>query len=88
MGQRQLTGNTPTGVSLSDGTRVTPGLISSELDAVVASIKSEQGAKFAQSKFDLAADVYRHLVLDAQIADFLTLVCYKYITTRAKPSRL
>ncbi|CEP00086.1 Malate synthase [Plasmodiophora brassicae] len=76
------------GVSLSDGTRVTPGLISSELDAVVASIKSEQGAKFAQSKFDLAADVYRHLVLDAQIADFLTLVCYKYITTRAKPSRL
>eukprot|EP00474_Spongospora_subterranea_P008993 CRZ09451.1 hypothetical protein [Spongospora subterranea] len=76
------------GVSLNNGVRITQDLILKELDSISVSIKTKMGDKYQQSRFDLALQVFRHLVLDAQLHDFLTLDCYKYIVTRNAVSRI
>ncbi len=65
------------GVSLSDGTRVTPALFGRCLDEEMARIRKEVSEKrFASGKYKQARDLFERLSTSATFDDFLTLQAY------------
>jgi len=71
----------PAGVRLSDtGAPVTRELVSRVLDKEVEKLQGEVTADQFERHYRPAADLVRHLCLDEDFVDFLTLPAYELVT--------
>ncbi len=64
---------------LPDGRPIDAALFQSTLNECLAEAKSRLGEAFSTSQFEAAAELYRHIVLDDELAEFLTLPAYEHL---------
>jgi len=64
---------------LDDGTKVTALLVQNLIDEQKAAYKTALGDKYANSKFDLAIDLFTKMSLEDKLEEFLTLEAYNFI---------
>ncbi|HUH72834.1 MAG TPA: malate synthase A [Chitinophagales bacterium] len=64
---------------LEDGTKVTVELVKDLIAQQKAAYQSELGDKYADSKFDLAIELFEKMSLADTLEEFLTLEAYNYI---------
>jgi malate synthase len=65
---------------LDDGRTITRELVEAELEQVLARLRLDLGPeRWQQSRFELAARLFRALCTAPELADFLTLPAYEYL---------
>ncbi|QQR97601.1 MAG: malate synthase A [Sphingobacteriales bacterium] len=64
---------------LDDGTKVTAELVQKLIDEQKQAYKATLGDKYADSKFDLATELFTKMSLQDTLEEFLTLEAYNYI---------
>lgn len=64
---------------LDDGTKVTALLVQNLIDEQKAAYKTALGDKYANSKFDLAIDLFTKMSLEDNLEEFLTLEAYNFL---------
>lgn len=66
--------------ALEDGTKITPALVKQIIGEFKESYKSSLGeSKYANRRFELAAELFEKMSLQDSLEEFLTLEAYKYI---------
>jgi malate synthase len=64
---------------LDDGTKITSELVQKLIDEQKQAYKDSLGDKYANSKFDLATELFTKMSLQDTLEEFLTLEAYNYI---------
>ncbi len=67
------------GITLSDGTAITPPLIERLIDEELASIRKMVGDQYPTATLEKATHLFRELVLSDDFEDFLTLLAYVHL---------
>jgi malate synthase len=67
------------GSPLDDGRKVTAELIRETIAAQLDNFRSALGARYAESKFDEAAKIFDHLIVNNRLENFMTLEAYTEI---------
>jgi len=78
------------GASTHDGVRITKALISQLLEEEINHLKSALGFQtYAQREYSTAVDIYRKLLLEDKLTEFLTTVAYPHVcSTTSSRSKL
>ncbi|MCO5247580.1 MAG: malate synthase A [Chitinophagales bacterium] len=64
---------------MTDGTKVTKELVEKLIDEQKVAYKQQYGADYANTKFDLAIELFAKMSLSEKLEEFLTLEAYKFI---------
>jgi malate synthase len=71
---------------LASGETVTSELVNIEFNSVLNDIRAQLGpSSFSKTRFDIAAKLYRNLMLDDVLHEFLTIDAYPYIVRISQP---